>query len=184
MFNRENLAMTQVSASDFATRLRKEPLLFAQVATANNPQAISQKLVEDGLIDGELKAPELLDAVLEISKELNPAQLRQIFDVPFSFDPENEGSTAGILDSFDQAAEIQQVPEEERTWSTVFPEAAGAVGEAHQDFTHSINPTGLVKSTGHSGCVSCKRKTLRQIRNAIYLGVGVLLLILLIKSFD
>lgn len=172
--------MTTITSSEYARRLQKEPLLFAQTATANNPDAINANMVGSGFISHALDVPDLLDAVLKISKELSPSQLKELFDVPFSFNDENEGSNPGIFEAFEEVAHQHEIPEEEQTWSHVFPESAAAIGEAHADFTSNLNPNTPAPYTGKSQGF-CKLRAMRQLRNLIYVGIGVLLLISLIK---
>lgn len=172
--------MTTITSSQYASRLQKEPLLFAKTAVANNPNAINANMVGSGFISHELDVPELLDAVLQIAKELSPTQLKELFDVPFSFDTSNEGSTPGIFEAFEEVAEKQQIPEEEQTWSHVFPESASAVGEAHADFTSNLNPNTPALTSGKQPGF-CKHRAMRQLRNVVYVGIALLLLISIIK---
>ncbi|QNR22953.1 hypothetical protein [Croceimicrobium hydrocarbonivorans] len=172
----------QLTPQELSIRLAEEPLLFAKVATDNNPEDISQKLMDEGIINGPARNPELLDLILQVAPQMNPSQLIFIFDVPFSYNPDNEASDAGFLETFSVVADRKGLTPDKATWSTLYPTSAASLGEAQSDFVEGLEYPPIT-STQNLPLSRCQVCAIRRVKTLLLVGIALLLVIILIKKW-
>lgn len=172
-----------VKPAKLVSMIQENPLLLAQIVTENNPDAVGSNMVSLGLLGSEITHnPELLDRLLEIAPRLSRTDLQSVLDVNFDYDESQgpEATNAGMYEAFRIAAAQQGLTDDEATWSSAFPEATAAIGEAQADFHGESYEPSNSKSSGK--CHYCKIRTMRRITYGL-MGIALLLFIaLLIKK--